>query len=207
MVRKYMLILLSLFFLLSCAAIHNLNKTDKSESEVNTNKSGVDFGRRVLGKEKIYITKRLSTEYSIIVLKDFSLKKTKIDKDLDIQIYSKKLPSKLSSTIVEYIRSLGPFKKVLRYKKGKSYKKAVILEGRFTKIARGSFVAMSFFGAGSSTVGIEGVLKDAKTDKVLASFKQIRHSTPIATGSYKYQLDAYTRTLAKDIVRFLQKLY
>lgn len=70
--------------------------------------------------------------------KDFSLEDTKIHKDMDVQIYAKKLPANLSDMISEYLKEMGLFKKIVRYEEGRSYEDAIVLEGRFTKITPGS---------------------------------------------------------------------
>lgn len=169
----------------------------------------VSRGRKVLGKETINTKDKLS-KYSTIVLKDFSLEDTKIHKDMDVQIYAKKLPANLSDMISEYLKEMNLFKKVVRYEEGKSYENAIILEGRFTRITPGSTAAKFVvgFGAGSSTVGAEGKIKDTKTGNALASFEHNRHSPfSVAPGRPEYILDADAKNLAKDIATFIKKLY
>lgn len=172
-------------------------------------KEEVSRGRKVLGKERINTREKLS-KYSTIVLKDFSLEDAKIHKDMDVQIYAKKLPANLSDMISEYLKEMNLFKKVVRYEEGKSYENAIILEGRFTKITPGSTAAKLVvgFGAGSSTVGAEGKIKDTKTGEALASFEHNRHSPfSVAPGRPEAILDSDAKNLAKDIVKFIQKLY
>lgn len=179
------------------------------ETEKEEGAKEVSRGKKVLGKETINTKENLS-KYSTIVLKNFSIEDAKIHKDMDVQIYAKKLPENLSNMISEYLKEMNLFKKIVRYEEGKSYENAIVLEGKFTKVTPGSTAAKIIvgFGAGTSTVGAEGKVKDAKTGNVLASFEHNRHSPfSAAPGRPEYILDADAKNLAKDIVKFLQKLY
>jgi len=156
-------------------------------------------GRKVLGKETINTKEKLS-KYSTIVLKDFSLDDTKIHKDMDVQIYAKKLPANLSDMINDYLKEMKLFKKIVKYEEGKSYEDAIIIEGRFTKITPGSTAAKLVvgFGAGSSTVGAEGKIKNTKTEEVLASFEHNRHSPfSVAPGRPEAILDSDAKILQR----------
>jgi hypothetical protein len=198
----FWILLLSLFLLAFPLYAQETEKEEGAKEEVSR-------GKRVLGKEKINTKEKLS-KYSTIVLKNFSLEDAKIHKDMDVQIYAKKLPENLSNMISEYLKEMNLFKKVVRYEEGKSYENAIVLDGKFTKISPGSTAAKFVvgFGAGSSTVGAEGNLKEAKTGNVLASFEHNRHSPfSVAPGRPEIILDSDAKNLAKDIVRFLQKLY
>lgn len=166
-------------------------------------------GKKILGKEKINTKEKLS-KYKTIVIRDFSTEDAKIHKDAVIQDYAKKLPGHLSDMVSEHLKDMGLFKKVVRYEKGKSYGDAVILEGKFTKITPGSTAAKLIvgFGAGSSTLGAEGELKDSKTGDVLASFEHNRHSPfSVAPGHPDQILEADAKNMAKDIAGFIKKLY
>lgn len=200
--RIFWISLLSLFLLTFQLYAQEQEKEEGAKEEVSR-------GRKVLGKEKINTKEKLS-KYSTIVLKDFSLEDAKIHKDMDVQIYAKKLPTHLSDMITEYLKEMGLFKKILRYEDGKSYEDAIILEGRFTKITPGSTAAKLIvgFGAGSSTVGAKGQMMDSKTGEVLASFEHNRHSPfSVAPGRPEQILEADAKNLAKDIASFIKKLY
>jgi hypothetical protein len=194
--------LLAIFCLLLPLYAQEMEKEEGTKEEVSR-------GKRILGKENINTKEKLS-KYSTIVLKDFSLEDTKIHKDMDVQIYAKKLPANLSNMISEYLKEMGLFTKIVRYEEGKSYEDAIILEGRFTKITPGSTAAKLIvgFGAGSSTVGAEGEIKESKTGDVLASFEHNRHSPfSVAPGKPEQILEADAKNLAKDIASFIKKLY
>lgn len=193
--------LIAIFCLLLPLYAQETEKEEGTKEEVR--------GKRILGKEKINTKEKLS-KYSTIVLKDFSLEDTKIHKDMDVQIYAKKLPAHLSDMINEYLKEMGLFKKIVRHEEGKSYENAIVLEGKFTKITPGSTAAKIVvgFGAGSSTVGTEGKMKDNKTGEVLASFEHNRHSPfSVAPGRPDQILEADAKNMAKDIASFIKKLY
>lgn len=194
--------LIAIFFLVLPLFAQETEKEEGAKEEVSR-------GKKVLGRETINTKEKLS-RYSTIVLKNFSLEDAKIHKDMDVQIYAKKLPENLSNMISEYLKEMNLFKKVVRYEEGKSYENAIVLDGKFTKITPGSTAAKIIvgFGAGSSTVGAEGKIKDKKTGETLASFEHNRHSPfSAAPGRPEYILDADAKNLAKDIVKFIQKLY
>jgi hypothetical protein len=177
---------------------------DPKETEIS--------GKRVLGKENIATQERFSKRYSAIVIRDISFEGTSIQevdetKHPDFKDVVKKLGTSVPDTIAAQLREAKLFERVVRGNDA-SPENAVVLEARFTKITTGNRAARFFvgFGAGSSTVGIEGKLIDRKTGEVLASFENNTHS-PMSMGTYQVVLPADGENNGKKIAAFIKKLY
>ena len=173
-------------------------------------KEEAQSGKRILGKENIVAKERLSARYATIVIKDISFEGTSIQevdetKHADFKDVVKKLGTAVPDTIVDELKRMGMFKKILREGGADD---GLVLEMRFTKITTGNRAARFFvgFGAGSSTVGIEGKLVDKKTGEVLASFENNTHS-PASMGDYHVVLPADGKNNGIKIARFINKMY
>ncbi|HYQ48140.1 MAG TPA: DUF4410 domain-containing protein, partial [Thermodesulfovibrionales bacterium] len=149
-------------------------------------------------------------KYSTIVIKDISFEGTSVQdvdetKHPDFQDVVKKLGTDVPDTIVDELKRMGMFKKILRQG---GAEEGLVLEMRFTKVTTGNRAARFFvgFGAGSSTVGIEGKLVDRKTGEVLATFENNTHS-PASMKDYHEVLPADGRNNGIKIARFINKLY
>ncbi len=196
----YLLVVLLLF---SCAGGKGVKETKETS-----------FGKKVLGTERIYLTEPLRNKYSEIIILDFSLEGTNIQKvnekkHPDFKDTVKSLTTLVPDTVAEHLRQRGIFKSVVRANSvDNPSPRAVILKARFTSITSGNRALRFFvgFGAGSSTVGVDGELIDAVTGKVLARFIHNRHS-PASMGNYKVVFNADGKNLGKDIARFIKKLY
>ncbi|GAB4489098.1 MAG: DUF4410 domain-containing protein [Thermodesulfovibrionales bacterium] len=171
-----------------------------------------DAGRRVLGKEDILVREKLSKVYRTIVIRDISFEGTSIQdvdetKHPDFKDVVRKLGTSVPDTIASRLREMKVFPKVVRGADA-SGDGVVVLEARFTKITTGNRAARFLvgFGAGSSTVGIEGKLVDRKTGEVLATFENNTHS-PASMGDYHVVLPADGTNNAKKIAEFVKKLY
>lgn len=82
---------------------------------------------------------------------------------------------------------------------------AILVEGRFVKIDPGSRAKryLAGFGAGKSTVAVEGAVKDAKGE-TLATFQQKRHGSMGAFGGDSLgKLTSDSRSIGGDIAEFL----
>lgn len=199
--RMFSISLIAVLFLILPLYAQEAEKEEAAKEDIKV--------KKILGKEKINTKEKLS-KYPVIVLKDFSTEDATIHKDAVVQDYAKKLPAHLSDMVGKHLKDMGLFKNIVKFEKGKSYGDAVILEGRFTKITPGSTALKLIvgFGAGSSTLGVEGEIKDSKTGDVLASFAHNRHSPfSVAPGHPDQILDADARNMAKDIASFIKKLY
>lgn len=170
--------------------------------------------KRVLGKEQIEIKEPLGKKYTTIVIPDFSFENTNIQQvdktkhpDFDVTVH--KLGTSIPDQIAAHLKEWKVFNKVIRVKKlDKTYPDAVALKARFTTVTSGNR-ALRFwvgFGAGSSTVGVDGQIIDASSKNNLARFLQNRHS-PASMGDYHIVFESDGKNLAKDIARFIQKLY
>ncbi|NJD56831.1 MAG: DUF4410 domain-containing protein, partial [Nitrospirae bacterium] len=166
--------------------------------------------KRVLGKENIVTKEKLSARYQTIVIRDISFEGTSIQevdetKHPDFKDVVKKLGTDVPDTIADELKRMGMFKKVLRQGDAED---ALVLEMRFTKITTGNRATRFFvgFGAGSSTVGIEGKLLDKKTGAVLASFENNTHS-PASMKDLHGVLPADGKNNGIKIARFINKLY
>ena len=197
-----MLLLVSVF-IISCGGRSGVKPKDNATK-----------GRRILKSERVFVKEPLSRKYSTIVIPDFSFENAEIQKvdeikDPDFKVAVKKLGSYVPDKVAAYLKSWKVFKKVIRVKKAKkTYRHAVVLKGRFTKITSGSRALRWFvgFGAGSSTLSVDGELIDAAHKTRLARFIQSRHS-PFSGAGYHTIFKADGVNMAKDIARFIKKLY
>jgi len=203
--RKYSAFVIILVFCISLALSGILFAEDKdSEDAVSA--------KRVLGKEDILTKERLSKKYKTIVIRDFSFESTTIQevdetKHPDFTEVVNALATSVPDAIASHLKEYGIFSKVVRGAASPD-ENTLILEGRFTKITTGNRALRAFvgFGAGSSTVGIEGKLKNSKTGEVLATFENNNHS-PASMGTYHVVLPADGKNNAKKIAAFIKKLY
>lgn len=165
---------------------------------------------KVLGKETIYTSKRLST-YDSIIVKDFPINEAEVSNIGDrersrYEAAKPKMVNILSEELIRQLKAKKLFKKVQR-NKGETAK-AIILEGKFTQVNAGSR-ALKFavgYGAGSSKITIQGRLLDATTKKELAVFENDRHS-PFNLADFERIFMEDTKNQAKDLAEFLGKLY
>ncbi len=204
--KKIVVVMLCCLFAMSLPA-SVARAADAAKDEVQDD---APSGKRVLGKENILVKEKLAAKYSVIVIRDISFEGTSIQqvdesKHADFKDVVQKLGTSVPDTIAEELKKMGLFKKVLRDGEGDG---AVVLEMRFTKVTTGNRAARFFvgFGAGSSTVGIEGKLIDRKTGEVLATFENNTHS-PASMGDYHVVLPADGRNNGIRIARFIKKLY
>jgi len=211
MKRYFILVSLIAFLGLGLTLYAQETKEEKTKKEEGTEEARRE--RRVLGKENILTKERLSKKYKIIVIKDFSLDGTDIQqvdetKHPDFKDVVNQLGKSVPDSIASHLKSWGVFEKVIREGEVVSDDEAVILEARFTKITSGSRAARFFvgFGAGSSTVGIEGKLIDKKTGEILATFENNTHS-PASMATYHSVLPADGANNARKIATFIKKLY
>lgn len=164
----------------------------------------------VLGEETIYTSKPLSN-YKALVIRDFPLDQAVLknmnDEELSrFQAIKPKLLELLSEEFVKRMQSKKLFDRVGR--NGDTGPQTLILEGRFSKIDAGNR-ALKFwvgFGAGKSTLTMEGKLTDGATGEVLAVFENDRHA-PFNMADMEKIFDEDTKNLAKDLVEFIEKLY
>ncbi len=204
--KKIVVVMLCCLFAMSLPA-SVARAADAAKDEVQDD---APSGKRVLGKENILVKEKLAAKYWVIVIRDISFEGTSIQqvdesKHADFKDVVQKLGTSVPDTIAEELKKMGLFKKVLRDGEGDG---AVVLEMRFTKVTTGNRAARFFvgFGAGSSTVGIEGKLIDRKTGEVLATFENNTHS-PASMGDYHVVLPADGRNNGIRIARFIKKLY
>jgi hypothetical protein len=115
-------------------------------------------------------------------------------------------PDLLATEFVARLLKLGPYTKVTILDEGTAIPpEAIVVEGKFLKIDPGSRAARYFvgFGAGKSTVSVEGVVKDG-TGKTLAEFSQRRFgSMGIGGGDSLAKLTSDSKSIGKDIAEFL----
>lgn len=204
--------LIPIFLLISFLAGACSSGAVKSESPAPESVETAD-SKRVLGIENIIMKERLSKRYKIILIKDFTFDGTAIQqvdeiKHADFKDVVKRLGKDVPDTIKANLQAWGVFEKIERADSLIESEGIVVLEARFTKITTGNRALRFFvgFGAGSSTVGIEGKLIDKKTGEVLASFENNQHS-PMNLGTYHAILPADGANNAKKIARFIKKLY
>lgn len=205
--KKYLILLVLFGFCFSLIMPYILYAEEETKEEESTG------GKRILGKEDIQTKERLSKKYKTIVIKDFSFEGTSIQqvdetKHADFKSVVNTLGKSVPDSIASHLKSWELFEKIIRGEDGSASDDVIVLEARFTKITTGSRALRFFvgFGAGSSTVGIEGKLIDKKTGEVLATFENNSHS-PASMGSYQVVLPADGSNNAKKIANFIKKLY
>jgi len=147
--------------------------------------------------------------YSTIVVKEFSLEGAAIQENEDTKAFAQTLPPDFAQMVKSYLESMKASQNVLIEQPGKeeaSLEKAVVVEGRFTKITAGSTAARIAvgFGAGASTVGAEWTVKEAGTGKILGKSNRNQHTG----GGYRgiTALEADSRYLAKYVASSIIKL-
>jgi hypothetical protein len=164
----------------------------------------------VLGEETIYTSQPLS-RYRTLVVRDFpmdqaALKNMNNEEKGRFQTIRPQLVQLLSEELVRRLQSKNLFDRVIR--NGESGPQTLVLEGRFSKVDAGNR-ALKFwvgFGAGKSTLTMEGRLSDGATGEVLAVFENDRHA-PFNMAEMEKIFDEDTRNLAKDLAAFIEKLY
>lgn len=167
-----------------------------------------------LGTEDIVVSEPLKKKFDTIIVPDFSFENTSIQevdeaKYPDFKKVVHELGTKVPDQVAANLREMKVFKKVERVKTaGNAGANTVVLNGRFTTIASGNRALRLFvgFGAGTSTVGVDGELSDASSKKRLARFIHNRHS-PASMGDYHKIFAADGKNIAHDIALFIKRLY
>lgn len=164
----------------------------------------------VLGEETIHTTKPLS-RFKNVVIRDFPMdqvvfKNMNEEESGRFRAIQPNLVNLLSEEFVKQMQSKKLFDRVVR--NGEAGPQTLILEGRFTKIDAGNRALKFFvgFGAGKSTLTMEGKLTDGATGEALAVFENDRHA-PFNMAEMEKIFDEDTRNLAEDLVEFIEKLY
>jgi hypothetical protein len=115
-------------------------------------------------------------------------------------------PEMLAAEFVARLTKLGFYTKVSVIDASASVPpEAIVVEGKFLKIDPGSRAARYFvgFGAGKSTVQVEGIVKDG-TGKTLAEFSQRRFGAMgVGGGDSLEKLTSDAKSIGKDIAEFL----
>jgi hypothetical protein len=207
MKKYFSMILIILFMFVFISACSKGSVKSESDNEE------ISSGKKVLGIENIITKEKLSGKYKTILIKDFSFEGTNIQevdetKHPDFKDVVSKLGKDVPDTIKTHLQSWGTFGKIVRGDSLSEIEGVVVLEAKFTKITTGNRALRFFvgFGAGTSTVGIEGRLIDKKTGEVLATFENNQHS-PVNLGTYNAILPADGAHNAKKIATFIKKLY
>ncbi len=130
----------------------------------------------------------------------------KKDRMVEAQKIQKDGPEILATEFVGRLLKLGSFTKVSVLETDAAVPpEAIVIEGKFLKIDPGSRAARYFvgFGAGKSTVSVEGAVKDG-SGRTLAEFSQRRFgSMGMAGGDSLEKLTSDTKSIGKDIAEFL----
>lgn len=169
----------------------------------------------VLGEETIYTTQHLS-RYDTVIIKDFDISNPELDnideeEKNDIEPITASIPKIISSSFVTEMKSKKKFKHVENNagKKGK----AVILEGKVTKLSGGHGAAKFFLGFMTpqslrTHIAVSGRLIDAESGKELAVFNDVKSGvTGAGMGYLKEILVNLSGDLGRDLAEFVEKLY
>ena len=135
----------------------------------------------VMDEEEIFITERLS-KYDTVIIRDFT---TAGAEYANLDDEEKKIVEEINPTIirnitesmVKNIKKSGKFAKVYTNKSAAG--NAIIVKGKIVRFNGGNGAAKFFLGfmapkSGKTNIAISGQLIDAKSQKVLASFNDIR---------------------------------
>lgn len=169
-------------------------------------------------EEEILTARRLGTEYTRIIVQDFStegVEITNIDegekKMLDEQ--KQDIVRALTESTVSHLKEGGKFKEVVSNKAPRG--NAVILHGKFTKFNGGVGAAKWFLGfmAPKSTktnISIEAELVDASTNTVLAKIRDIRsgaEGNSLGSGNMTKAFIVQAKDEGEELAAFIEDLY
>ncbi len=165
----------------------------------------------VLDKENVMTDESLA-KYKSIGIKIFTtdnIKYNNVDKDEKRQLknYLKDWQKLLANTIKNELNG-GNVTAFIIDSDGKNADKAdMIIEGEFTQVNMGSAFSRVFwgFGAGQAGITVKGKLVDAKTGKVLATFRH-ESTSGLQNGDKWQMVESRVGATGDKIVEFVQKL-
>jgi hypothetical protein len=172
----------------------------QEKTPVQTVKDGV------LDEIRLYVDKLPGT--TRLVIRPFSATDADIthEKNEDTKTMQASGPAMLASRVAAKLKQLGPFTDVSEPASGaEPAADSILLEGRFTELNPGSRAARFVvgFGAGHSSVSVEGSVKTADGTS-LATFKQRRLGSAGAFGGDSVgKMSEDVKNIGDDIAKFL----
>jgi len=186
--------------LLGAGTLQTVQVVAQEKTPVQTVKGGV------LDEIRLYVDKLPGT--TRLAIRTFSATDADItnEKKEDTKTMQASGPPMLASRIAAKLKQLGPFTDVSELASGaEPAADSILLEGKFTELNPGSRAARYVvgFGAGHSSVGVEGSVKT--TDgTLLATFKQRRLGSAGAFGGDSVgKMSEDVKNIGDDIAKFL----
>jgi hypothetical protein len=170
----------------------------------------------VLNDEEILLSEKLSAQYDTFIVKDFptdgaELENINADEKKELAEYRPSIVKNFTESVVKSVKKRTGFKTVMSNSGAKG--KAVILEGKFVKFNAGQGAAKIWLGmfapsSAKTNITIEGKLKDAKTGKVLATFKNTRSGSEGGNIGFMGKIfEIQAKDAGDEVAEFIEKLY
>ena len=167
-----------------------------------------------LSEETIFLTEKLSTNYDMLIIKDFAAddaEYSRVDDEEKAGII-KMLPllkANIALTLEANLKGKKVFKSIVI--NGAPKDRAVILEGQFSEFNAGSKALKFFigFGAGKAYIKFKGRLVDAANGKELAIFedRETGYRGSMTFEGYQDLFPHQAKGIGENIANFLIKLY
>jgi hypothetical protein len=167
-----------------------------------------------LSEETIFLTERISANYTTLVIKDFTAEGAEYsnvndDEKAGIAKMMPLLMNTIADSMIAELKAQGVFKKISRDKD--SGGKTIVLEGNFSEFNAGSRALKMFvgFGAGKAYLKFKGRLVDGATGKELALFedRETGYLGSMSALSYDALFPLQAKSIGENLAKFLISLY